>query len=72
MSSEIRLLDVVALMRDVPDRGLVRGQVGTGVEQLGPNVFENEFSDDTGRIYASVAAQPEELLVLHYETAQAV
>jgi len=34
----IALLDVVALLNDIPDRGLVRGQVGTVVEQLDENV----------------------------------
>lgn len=29
MNHEIRVLDVVALTEDIPDRGLLRGQVGT-------------------------------------------
>jgi len=32
----IRVLDVVALTQDLPERGLVRGQVGTVVEELPP------------------------------------
>lgn len=40
MNARIRLSDVVALTEDVPDRGLLRGQVGTVVEALGPGVFE--------------------------------
>jgi hypothetical protein len=32
MHTEPRLLDVVALLRDVPEHHLVRGQVGTVVE----------------------------------------
>ena len=39
MNREIRVLDVVALTEDIPDRGLLRGQVGTAVESLGPDVF---------------------------------
>jgi hypothetical protein len=46
------LLDVVALTADVPENGLLRGQVGTVVERLGPGIFEIEFCDDEGRTYA--------------------
>jgi Domain of unknown function (DUF4926) len=48
-----KLLDVVALLEDVPSQRLVRGQVGTVVENLGPGVFEVEFGDNEGRTYAS-------------------
>jgi hypothetical protein len=72
MKSEVELLDVVALTRDLPERGLVRGQVGTAVEQLAAGVFEVEFSDDTGHTYAIAAVPADDLLVLRYETAQAV
>ena len=65
MASHIELLDVVALTRDVPERGLVRGQVGTVVEELPPDVFEVEFSDDRGHTYASLGANPADLMVLH-------
>ncbi len=49
------MLDVVALVEDLPERHLVRGQVGTVVEALGPGVFEVEFSDDEGHTYATLA-----------------
>jgi len=39
MNREIRVLDVVALTEDILDRGLLRGQVGTVVESLGPGMF---------------------------------
>jgi hypothetical protein len=58
MSDAIQLLDVVALTEDVPDRGLVRGQVGTVVEDLGAGVFEVEFCDNDGRTYAMFALRP--------------
>jgi hypothetical protein len=67
----INLLDVVALTSDLPDRGLVRGQVGTVVELLGPDVCEVEFADDDGRTYAQLALPGEQLLVLHYAPPQA-
>ena len=67
MKNGIQLLDVVALTEDVPDRGLARGQVGTVVETLAPDVYEVEFSDDDGRTYASLALRADHLLVLHYQ-----
>lgn len=69
MNQEIRLLDVVALTEDIPDRGLQRGQVGTVVESLGPGVFEVEFVDNDGRTYATLPLRTNQLLVLHYQPA---
>ncbi len=63
----IELLDVVALVQDLPERGLQRGQVGTVVEELAPDVFEVEFSDNSGRTYATLALKASQLMLLHYE-----
>jgi hypothetical protein len=71
VENEIHLLDVVALTDNLPERGLIRGQVGTVVEELGPGVFEVEFSDQSGRMYAHAALGAARLLVLRYETAAA-
>ena len=46
---------VVALLEDLPKEGLVRGQVGTVVEEWAPGVFEVEFADRDGKTYAMVA-----------------
>ena len=67
----IRPLDVVALIADMPDKGLLRGQVGTVVETLAPGVFEVEFSDEQGRTYAQLALRDNQLLILHYQPQQA-
>lgn len=69
MNREICVLDVVALTEDIPDRGLLRGQVGTVVESLGPGAFEVEFVDNDGRMYATVPLHAHQLLVLHYQPA---
>ena len=69
MNGEIHLLDVVALTEDIPDRGLLRGQVGTVVESLGPGMFEVEFVDNDGRTYATLPLRASQLLVLHYQPA---
>ncbi len=70
MSNAIQLLDVVALTEDLPQRGLCRGQVGTVVESLAPDVYEVEFCDNDGRTYASLALRADQLLVLHYRPLQ--
>ena len=69
MNAQIRLSDMVALTEDIPDRGLLRGQVGTVVESLGPGVFEVEFADNDGRTYAMLPLKSSQLLVLHYQPA---
>jgi hypothetical protein len=60
------LLDVVALLTDLPNLGLARGQVGTVVERLDDKRLLAEFSDDQGRAYAVAPCQESDLLVLHY------
>ncbi len=71
MSHTVKPHDVVALLADLPDRGLRRGQVGTVVEVLAAGVVEVEFSDDEGRAFASVAVRDDQFLVLRYDTATA-
>jgi Domain of unknown function (DUF4926) len=71
MESTVKLLDVVALARDIPEHHLVRGQVGTIVEILGTDSFEVEFSDDAGRTYALAALKSADLIVLSYKPAHA-
>jgi hypothetical protein len=65
--ADIEMHSVVALLEDLPNEGLVRGQVGTVVETWAPGVYEVEFSDDNGRAYAMVALKAEQLMRLHHE-----
>jgi hypothetical protein len=65
--AEIEMLSVVALLEDVPEKGLFRGQVGTVVESPAPGVYEVEFSDDSGQTYASLALRSGQLMRLHHE-----
>ena len=67
----IKLLDVVALLEDLPTPDLRRGQVGTVVESLAPGVFDVEFSDNLGRTYATLALRADQLIVLHRELVEA-
>ncbi len=67
MKNKVKLLDVVALTDDLPERELRRGQVGTVVEVLAPDVYEVEFTDNDGRTYAELAVNADKLLILRYE-----
>ena len=68
----LELLSEVALLRDLPEQGLVRGQVGTVVELLSPAAAEVEFCDDQGRTYAMAALKAEELIRLHHRPLERV
>lgn len=57
----------VALLEDLPSENLKRGQVGTIVEELAPNVYEVEFSDTSGRTYATAALRDNQLIQLRYD-----
>jgi hypothetical protein len=65
--TDIEMLSVVALLEDLPEEGLVRGQVGTVVESWAPGVYEVEFCDDNGKTYAMVALKAEQMLRLHHQ-----
>lgn len=63
----INLLDVVALMTDLPEYQLYRGQVGTVVEILADgDAFEVELSDQDSRTYESVGLRATQIMVLHF------
>lgn len=70
--ANLELLAEVALLRDLPSRGLARGQVGTVVEMLVDGAVEVEFCDDEGRTYATAALQPEDLVRLHHRPLEQV
>mgnify|MGYP002783443009 FL=1 len=62
----MKLLDVVALLEDLPEVSLYRGQVGTIIEEYEPEVFEVEFSDLSGRAYAIETLKAHQLMILHH------
>lgn len=66
MNQSLELIEVVALIEDLPEAGLLAGQVGTVVEKLADGVFEVEFCDDHGRTYAELAVPEKTLMRLRY------
>ena len=65
MNFIIELLASVALLEDLPEQGLYRGQVGTVVEEYDAEFVEVEFSDLQGRTYALEALSKSQLMILH-------
>jgi Domain of unknown function (DUF4926) len=58
----------VALVVDLPENGLTRGQIGTVVEKLGTEergALLVEFSSEDGQAYAFAELRPEQVMVLH-------
>jgi class 3 adenylate cyclase len=64
-SGHIALLATVALLTDVPEDGLVRGQVGTVVEILPPDGVAVEFVDKQGATFAVAFLPAEHVMALH-------
>ncbi len=62
------LLAPVALLVDVPEHGLTRGEMGTVVEHLAAGSEKAvlvEFADDEGQTYALIDLKPDQLVLLH-------
>jgi hypothetical protein len=68
LNDEIKLFDVVALVTNLQEQNLSKGQVGTIVEILNNGAaYEVEFADRNGRTFQSLGLRPEQFMVLHYD-----
>ena len=64
----VPLLALVALLEDIPEHKLSRGQMGTVVEYLqreGERAFLVEFSDEDGETIAMLPLPADQVIVLH-------
>jgi hypothetical protein len=68
--ANVKRLSVVALLRDLPEYGLVQGQVGTVGEVLQPGLFEVDFRDRSGTMYLSAVVSSDDVTSLHREREQ--
>lgn len=64
---EMPMHAIVALTEDLPDAGLLRGQVGVIVASWAPGVYEVEFADDKGIPYAMLDLRADQLMRLYHE-----
>lgn len=62
----IELLAIVALLEDLPQQGLYRGQVGTVVDECDAEIVEVEFSDLQDCTYALESLKKSQLMILHH------
>jgi Domain of unknown function (DUF4926) len=67
----IKLLDEVALLKEMPENKLLRGQIGTIVERFSDTEFEVEFSDNKGKTIAMLTLTTDEIMLLHNQMAHA-
>ena len=63
----LKLLDIVALLSEIPGEKVKIGQVGTIVEELAEDVYEVEFADTKGRTLTTCAVEGQNLLKLTHE-----
>ncbi len=70
MKKRFKLLDVVALSENLPKEGLLKGHVGTIVENLRDDYFEVEFSNDKGVTYSLISLKSSQLIQLHFKPAK--
>ena len=68
---KIKLLDVVALLKEKPESKLLRGQIGTVVERYNDSEFEIEFSDNNGKTISMLTLSTDEVMLLHNELVHA-
>ena len=70
---EIKLFDTVALLEDLPEENLWRGQIGAVVEVYNyGEVFEVEFVDTNGKTYGLLALRSEQLMLLQREAIEKI
>lgn len=64
MPPKFKLLQLVALINDLPEQGLKAGTRGTIIEEftVPHEAYEVEFVDDDGRPFAQVALQPHQII----------
>lgn len=63
----LKLFDTAAILKDLPDKKVVFGQVETIVELLSDEVIEVEFADKSGETISEFAVKSKDLMLLHYE-----
>ncbi len=62
----MKRLDVVAMLDDMPEAHLAKGQVGTIVEELDRDTMLVEFADLDGRAYAITPIPMGRLIALRH------
>lgn len=69
--NKFKELDTVALLRDLPEKKLSKGQVGTIVDVLDANTYEVEFTNPKGETIKTLPLKEKDLILLHFDTISA-
>jgi hypothetical protein len=70
---KIKLFDTVALLEDLPEENLWRGQVGAVVEVYNDGeAFEVEFVDTSGHTYGLLALRAGQVMLLCHESIEKI
>ena len=56
---------MVALLKEIPEKNLLRGQIGTVVEKYSETDYEVEFSDNNGKAISMLTLSTEPVMLLH-------
>ena len=64
---QIKELDIVALLKESPEKHLGKGTIGTVVHIYNELFYEIEFSNGKGETYAMLTVPKENLLLLKHE-----
>jgi hypothetical protein len=64
---DINELDLVVLLEDYPSKQLPRGQVGRVIQEMGPGVYEVEFSDSDGVAFAFLPLREHQIMKLLFD-----
>lgn len=65
-ATDLNLRDSVALLTDLPQKQLRKGQVGTIIDIESANIFKVEFVNQTGQTLAFAFVKAMDLLKLNY------
>lgn len=69
----VKLFDSVALLLDLPEENLERGQIGAIVDVYkGGEAYEVEFVDTYGQTYGLVTLTPDKFIVLSREASERI
>lgn len=63
----IKELDIVALLKPIPEQRLSKGVIGTVVHLHDENSYEVEFADFIGQTYALLTLSSADVLLLKHE-----
>jgi hypothetical protein len=64
---KLKILDIVALLKPIPEKHLAKGAIGTIVYIYNEDDYEVEFANGKGEAYALLTLPAESLLLLKHE-----